>query len=103
MRLNPRLSALALCLLVPACGDGEDLHASGTGGTTGTGGAAGAAGQGIDPLDFVKVKKSCAYDCPIATCAEKTTPYACQNADKWSAIPHAAECPSWDGSYPTPS
>lgn len=80
---------------------------SGTAGVAGTGGAAGSAGSGGvggDPVEFYRAPKSCAYQCPNAPvdCAEKTTGYVCQNLGPWNAIPHAAECAAFDGTYPTP-
>ena len=89
-------ATLALGVLASACGDGEEegKHNAGSGGTQATGGAAGAAGEPIDPLDFVKIQKSCAYNCPLAICTEKTTPYVCQNGgdlERQSPTPKPAE------------
>ena len=88
-----------LPLLVPlalagACG-GSGEHASGT--SAGSGG-----GASTDPATFASVNASCAYDCPLGSCTETTTPYACQNLDPWAQVPHADSCGAWDGTYPTP-
>ncbi len=52
---------------------------------------------------YLHAPHSCAYDCPNTACAEQNKPYVCPAAGAWSAIPHEAACPSWDGKYPTPA
>ncbi len=79
--------------LAGGCGGSGDHASSASGG----GGAA-----STDPYSFASDNSSCAYDCPIADCAEATTPYACQNLEPWAQIPHADTCGTWDGTYPTP-
>ncbi len=78
------------------CGS-SDNSGNGQGG----GGAAGAGGSGDvpDPSTYLHVPKSCAYLCG-SKCAEDQTPYACPAMADWAALPHAQECPSWDGTYP---
>ena len=56
----------------------------------------------IDPAPFEIVPESCAFTCPVASCAETTTPYACPALGDWTKIGHAAACPAWDGTQPTP-
>ena len=84
-----------------SCGSDDEPAKSSSGGS---GGVAGSGGVGGDPAEFAAVEKSCAYHCPPlgSSCAEVTTPYACQNLGAWDAIPHADTCGSWDGSYPAP-
>ena len=98
-RLAP-FAALVVAFVLPACGSSDQTSNPGSGGS---GGAAGAAGSGpnIEPADFVYVKKSCAYDCPPASCIENTQPYDCQNLRDWrTGVPHADTCGSWDETYP---
>lgn len=54
----------------------------------------------IEPGEFARVAKSCAYNCPAGSCAEAETGYHCQNLDPWKKIPHAETCESWSGAYP---
>jgi hypothetical protein len=56
-----------------------------------------------DPSSFRVPPKSCALTCPVDACPEATTPYVCPAAADWSRLPHASACPSWDGTYPTPT
>lgn len=89
----PRASLL-LALLAPfsfafACADGEERSATPE-----------EKPPDVEPLDFAAIEKSCAYDCPVTTCAERTAPYACQNLDAWKRVPHAESCGTWDGKHP---
>ncbi|MCC6526086.1 MAG: hypothetical protein IT373_25790, partial [Polyangiaceae bacterium] len=56
----------------------------------------------LDPAEFLRAPKSCAYLCPNFACAENETPYACPALGDWAALPHEAACPAWDGLYPAP-
>jgi hypothetical protein len=56
-----------------------------------------------DPSDFKEPPHSCSLTCPVDSCAENTTPYACPGLADWSALPHADACAAWDGTYPAPS
>lgn len=91
--LKRSISALPFLLLAAlaqvACGS-DDERPSTTGGPPG------------DVDSYLFAPESCAYVCPSADCKENTQPYVCPALGAWAAIPHAAECPSWDGSYPAP-
>src|SRR5690349_13663260 len=53
--------------------------------------------------EILAVPESCAYKCPGNTeCPEATKPYECAGLRPWASIPHAPECPAWDGKYPAP-
>lgn len=84
MRRALPLSALAVTLTAIACGSDPAPPAT------------------VDPdtSPFLRPPHSCAYECPNSACSEKTTPYACPAMKPWATIPHEAECPTWDGSYP---
>jgi len=66
---------------------------------------AGGDDGGVDPIEFSTPPTSCAYTCPdpATTCPEGTTPYACPSTGAWAAIPHAATCAAWDGTFPAPA
>ncbi|MBI4955692.1 MAG: hypothetical protein HY908_26975 [Myxococcales bacterium] len=86
----PLVALASLAALGGACGGDE---------STGPGGGGGA----IDPAEFALVERSCGYLCPPdPTCSEHTVPYQCQNLGAWSAVPHAAACQAWDGTFPAP-
>lgn len=90
--MNARfLTLFALALLaLAACSDDEE-----TSSTVGP--------PDVEPGEFAKVPKSCAYDCPAGACAEAETGYQCQNLEPWKLVPHAETCEAWDGKYPAVS
>jgi hypothetical protein len=53
-----------------------------------------------DPATFAVPPASCSMKCPYDECAEKDHAYECPSTKAWDAIPHAALCPAWDGTYP---
>jgi DNA-binding beta-propeller fold protein YncE len=86
------ISPLALILapilaLAPGCGGDDETAAGGTG-TPG------------DINAYLAAPVSCAYTCPNAECPEASAGYKCPALGAWSSIPHAPECPAWDGKYP---
>lgn len=83
------IAATAFAALVAACADGEEQQAPPV-----------EKPPDVDPAEFAAIQKSCAYDCPVTTCAEKDAPYACQNLGAWKQIPHAESCEAWNGKYP---
>ncbi len=57
----------------------------------------------VDLPGFITAPESCAYACPVTTCAEIEAPYACPSLPAWSKIPHDTACAAWDGTYPAPT
>ncbi|MCC6215535.1 MAG: hypothetical protein IT376_11780 [Polyangiaceae bacterium] len=96
----------AVCAWVAGCGDEDDgaRRAAATGGAAGAAGAAGGgAGGAVGSIDdFTYAPKSCSFSCPADACAESEVPYECPAARPWESIPHAPECPAWDGTFPSP-
>jgi hypothetical protein len=56
-----------------------------------------------DPSDFKEPPRSCSLTCPVTSCTENTTPYACPGLADWASLPHADACAAWDGTYPAPT
>jgi len=51
------------------------------------------------PSSFMSnLPASCSFEC--GECPEPETAFACPALRPWSALPHADECPAWDGKYP---
>lgn len=59
--------------------------------------AAPDTGPNLLPEDLLSPGDTCAFDCD-ATC--EPNGYVCDAMGAWSAIPHAAACGAWDGTYP---
>lgn len=96
-RLLARLALPLACTLLAtplACSSSDETAST----NDGTGGSAGDP----DAVAF-PAPPTCAYKCPPSTCAESTTPYACENLGAWKDIPHRPSCGGWDGTYPTPA
>ena len=55
-----------------------------------------------DPAAFKEPPKSCSMTCPVTSCAENTTPYACPALAAWDTLPHQSSCLPWDGGAPSP-
>jgi hypothetical protein len=59
--------------------------------------AATEAEASLDAATFQRPPKSCAFTCPITSCAEATQSYACPSLGDWDSIPHETVCPAYDG------
>ena len=91
--MRRRVLSIALLLSISAaCGGSDDARLTPDAGDDAS----------IDPADFAKQDRSCAYDCTVP-CAESTTPYACPSTGDWAKIPHDTACGAWNGTYPTPA
>src|SRR5690242_7741631 len=99
MRRTLALLPALIPAIFAACGGNGNGSTTSSSSSSSTGGSGGMGGM-IDPEDFAPAPSSCAFQCPSSTCAESTTPYACQNLDPWNKIPHDSACGSWDGNPP---
>lgn len=100
-RLTSLATLLIPTLLFAACGDETNLT-GGSSSSSSSSSSSGAGGAGGDPYSFAVAPASCAYICPQTECAESTSPYECPSLRPWAEIPHAPECPTWDGKFPAP-
>lgn len=53
---------------------------------------------GSPDLFMSNLPASCAFEC--GECPEPETIFDCPSLRPWNALPHAPECPAWDGKYP---
>jgi hypothetical protein len=94
-------SGLLLALLLGCAGCSESFPTATNGGADASAGD--AAVDAGDPSAFKEPPKSCSMTCPVTSCAENTTPYACPALAAWDSLPHESTCLPWDGGAPTPT
>lgn len=58
-------------------------------------------GLSQDPEDYRESPRSCALECDSMEGCEPDG-YQCPAMADWKALPHAASCAKWDGTFPTP-
>ena len=93
------LSAL-LAQLAGCGGNGEPSATTGTGGGTTTSSTGGQPNVGTVDDIMSSLPVSCAFACDA--CPEPDTAFSCPTLQPWSALPHAAACGPWDGTFPAP-
>ena len=85
------LAALAATVGAPACSGDETKASTGSPPNLGT----------VDDI-MDSLPQSCSFSCD-AQCSEPKEPFVCPTTKSWGDLPHAAECPTWDGKQPAPT
>jgi len=75
----------------PACSGDETKASTGNPPNVGT----------VDDI-MDDLPQSCSFSCDTQ-CAEPKEPFACPTIKSWGELPHAKECPTWDGKQPAPT